>query len=106
MTQQPPRLTARETARCIADLFCLWRCCGKPACRRSRACRGDARACLTALPLVPLDAVCFLKRMDDARGWASFEEMMRESEEEWKAVEEWREIVMSSLPETGAQQEE
>jgi hypothetical protein len=101
---QPPRLSTRETARHIADLYCLWRCCGKPACRRARACRGNARACLTALPLVPPDALCFLKRMDDARGWVSFEEMMRGSEEEWQAVEEWREIVMSSLPEKAARQ--
>ena len=58
-----------------------------------------------ALPLVPPDALYFLKRMDEARGWASFEEMMHKSEEEWQAVEEWREIVMSSLPENNVRQE-
>jgi hypothetical protein len=102
MTQQPSRLTVRETARHISDLYCLWRCCGKPACRRARACRGDARACLTALPLVPPDAVLFLKAMDQARGFFSFEEMMARNEETWQAVEEWREIVLSSLPENNA----
>jgi hypothetical protein len=100
---QPPRLSTRETARRISDLFCLWRCCGKPVCRRARACRGDARSCLTALPLVPPDAVLFLKAMDEARGFFSFEELMARNEEKWEAVEEWRGIVMSSLPESAAQ---
>ncbi len=30
-----------------AQLFELWRLCGKSCCRRARACRGDARACCT-----------------------------------------------------------
>ena len=33
--------------RGFADLFCLWRLCAKPGCRRARACRGDARGCFS-----------------------------------------------------------
>lgn len=97
-----PRLTFRETARGISDLFCLWRCCGKPGCRRARACRGDARSCLTALPLVTTDAVAFLKAMDEGRGWLSFDELIARHEDEWAAVEQWRERVLSTLPENAA----
>ena len=103
--QTSPRLTTRESARRIADLYCLWRACGKPGCRRARACRGDARLCLTALPLVSLDALLFLKAMDENRGFLSFDEMMQRHEEEWAAVEEWRELVLSTLPENVARQQ-
>ncbi len=37
----------RVELRCWSDLFCLWRLCGKPACRRARACHGDARSCFS-----------------------------------------------------------
>lgn len=103
MTQQsPPRLSLRESARLVSDLYCLWRMCGKPLCRRARACRGDARKCLNALPLVPPDALAFLKAMDENRGWLSFEAMLEQHEDEWQAVEDWRESVMASLPESDA----
>jgi hypothetical protein len=104
-TQYTPRLSTRESARLIADLMCLWRLCGKPICRRARACRGDARSCLAGLPLVPPEALLFLKAMDDDRGFFSFAEMMERHEEEWAAVEEWQELVKSTLPESQAWQE-
>jgi hypothetical protein len=100
------KLSLRESARLIADLFCLWRLCAKPSCRRARACRGDARSCLTGLPLVPPEALLFLKGMDEARGFFTFPEMMARNEEEWAAVEDWRELVMSTLPESNAWREE
>jgi hypothetical protein len=99
-TQYTRRLSTRESARLIADLFCLWRLCAKPGCRRARACRGDARACLTGLPLVPPEALLFLKAMDEGRGFLSFDEMMERHEEEWAAVEDWCELVKSTLPES------
>ena len=105
MTQQPPRLSTRETARRIADMFCLWRCCGKQTCRRTHSCRGDACKCLRALPLVPPDALLFLKAMDEGRGWLSFDELLEKHEEEWSAVEDWRKLVMSTLPESDAWRE-
>ena len=98
--QTKTRISTRETARWIADLFCLWRLCGKRACRRAHACRGDARACLRALPLVPPEALLFLKGFDEGRNQGlSFDEMMARNEDEWAVVEEWRELVMSTLPE-------
>jgi hypothetical protein len=106
----PPRLSVRDTARLTSDLFCLWRICGKPLCRRAHACRGDTRSgirkCLRALPLVPPEALLFLKAMDEERGWLSFDELLQKHEEEWQAVEDWRELVMSTLPESDAWREE
>lgn len=100
-TQPKPRLTAHTAARWIADLYCLWRFCGKPACRRGQACKGDVRTCLRALPLVPPEALLFLKGFDDGQAeWLSFDEMMARNEEEWAAVEDWQELVMSTLPES------
>jgi hypothetical protein len=105
-TRYTPRLSIRESARLIADMFCLWRLCAKPSCRRARACRGDARGCLTGLPLVPPEALLFLKAMDDDRGFFTYDEMMARHEEEWAAVEDWRELVMSTLPESEVWREE
>lgn len=100
-TKTPPRLSTRESARLIANMLCLWRLCAKPICRRARACRGDARSCLTGLPLVPPEALLFLKAMDDDRGFFTYDEMMAHHEEEWAAVEEWQELVRLTLPENG-----
>lgn len=104
--ESPPRLSTRDTAHLMSDMFCLWRCCAKPGCRRAQACRGDTRndmrKCLRALALVPPDALLFLKAMDESRGWLSFDELMQKHEDEWAAVEDWREVVMASLPESDA----
>ena len=72
MSQTEPQastktLSTRANARLLSELFCLWRLCGKPACRRAHACKGDPRACLRALPLVPPEALLFLKGFDEAR---------------------------------------
>ncbi len=60
-----PKLSAVEYARRLAieielqqrrycDAFSLWRACRRPACRRRRACDGDAHLCLRrALGSVP-----------------------------------------------------
>ena len=99
-TQTPARLSTRANARLLSDLFCLWRLCGKHACRRAHVCKGEPRACLRALPLVPPEALLFLKGFDQGRDeWLSFDEMMARNEEEWAALEDWRELVMSTLPE-------
>ena len=45
MAQHPTRLHPAEFMRPFADLLCLWRLCAKPACARTRSCRGDARVC-------------------------------------------------------------
>ena len=95
-----PRLTIDTAARRLADLYCLWRFCGKQACRRGHACKGDVRACYAALPLVPPEARDFLIGFDEGQNEVlSFDEMMERNEEAWGALEEWQELVKSSLPE-------
>jgi hypothetical protein len=47
-------MTGRERSSALplrfgATRLCLWRLCGKAACRRARSCRGDARVCLGLL---------------------------------------------------------
>ena len=43
--------------RYASDLLCLWAFCGKPACRRARACKGNPRSCVTRFgPLAPEEA--------------------------------------------------
>jgi hypothetical protein len=92
-----PRGSARDAGRWLSDLYCLWRCCGKRACRRARACCGSGRTCLQALPLVPAEALDFLEGYDEGlREGLSFDEMMARNEEEWQAIEDWRAVVMST----------
>lgn len=97
--ESPPRLTLHESARRLSDLFCLWRLCGKPGCRRAQACRGGGHRCLGALSLVPAEAFDFAEAYDRGlREGLSFEEMMARSEAEWEALQEWCEAVTASLP--------
>ena len=98
-TKTKPDLTLH--ARQWSDLYCLWRFCGTRACRRGRACQGDVRGCFLGLPLVPPEALAFLLGFDEGhREDLSFDEMMARNEDEWEALEEWQERVMSSLPES------
>ena len=94
-----PRVTLHTAARCLADLYCLWRFCGNRACRRGQACSGDPRSCLQALPLVPPDALLFAKGFDNGqRDFLSFDEMMARNEDEWAALEDWRDLVLATSP--------
>jgi hypothetical protein len=53
-----PPLTLAAQRRQTANVLRLWRLCGKPACRRSRCCRGEPSECLgIALPLLPPETV-------------------------------------------------
>jgi len=93
------QLTQSTAARRLSDLYCLWRLCGTQACRRSRECKGDARSCFLALPLVPKDALAFLQAFDEGQADSlSFDEMMALNADEWDAVNAWRERVASTLP--------
>lgn len=107
MTRQTNTDTKRSTRRSLiharqwSDLYCLWRLCGKHACRRSHACKGDTRACFRALPLVPPEALLFMKGFDEGHDEGlSFDEMLERNEEEWAALKDWQELVMSTLPES------
>jgi len=44
-------MSNRQPKRDSADRLCLWRLCGRLACVRARACRGDPRACANILRL-------------------------------------------------------
>lgn len=99
-TKTKPDLTLALT-RQWSDLYCLWRFCGTQACRRGRACKSDVRGCFRALPLVPPEALAFLKGFDEGQSEGlSFDEMMARNEEEWAALEDWQELVMATVPES------
>ena len=100
--KRKPRLTIDDAARRLSDIYCLWRFCGTRACRRGEACRGDARICLRALPLVSPDALEYLHGYDEglAEG-LTFDEMLANNEAEWAAVEAWQTLVLSTRPDSG-----
>jgi hypothetical protein len=80
--------------RLLSNLLHIWALCGRNACRRAQACRGDSRECIPHCgPLVPEDAKewaielfkCKCKGLsfDDARVTLS-----PESEEAWTTWDE------------------
>ncbi len=82
--------------RALSNLLCIWALCGRSACRKTRACRGDSRDCIPrCAPLVPEDvrvwvaALMECKRdglcFDDARA-----QLPPELEAAWAA---WDEVV-------------
>jgi hypothetical protein len=86
------------TPHWIAELYCLWRLCPRTACRRAKACRGDACACQTGLALVPPDALDFLAALEQARDdRLSYDEMIEVCAEELEALERWRDQVARSI---------
>jgi len=102
-TRRKPRLTLDGAARRLSDIYCLWRFCGTRACRRSQTCRGDARVCLRALPLVSPEALEFLHGFDEGlTDGLTFDEMMANNDVEWAAVEDWCARVQATLPEREA----
>ena len=106
-TQPTPSFTVQQTARWLADLYCLWRFCGTRACRRKRACKGNLRACFRGLPLVPPEALAFLKGFDEGQSEGlSFDEMMERNEDGWEALRDWQELVRSTLPESNVWSED
>ena len=105
-SKRRPRLTIDGAARRLSDIYCLWRFCGTRACRRGQACRGDARVCLRALPLVSPDALEFLEGFDEGlTDGLTFDEMMANNDMEWAAVEAWHARVQSTLAESDTQSE-
>ena len=88
------------TARWICDLHCLWRFCGKAACLRQQACRGEWRDCLRrCLPLVPDEVRWFIAGFDEAQQQGlPYDEMFAELAEEWQVLMDWQQTVAASLP--------
>jgi hypothetical protein len=85
----------RDTGRRIADLYCFWRLCGQPTCRRARACRGAPERCLKRLmPLVPKEARDWLVELMQGRelgetfdeAWAAVPPELHETFNAWRAA--------------------
>ena len=80
-----------QPKRDSADRLCLWRLCGRLACGRARACRGDPRACTNILRLwlgalaARADAPCLedtprLLTKEEARTFALFRGAVEQAE--------------------------
>ncbi len=90
---QPHSGSAKDW-RALSDLLSIWALCGRSACRKARACRGDSRKCIPRCgPLVPEDVRVWMAalmeykrdglRFDDARA-----ALPPELEEAWAAWDE------------------
>jgi hypothetical protein len=81
--------------RYIADGLALPALCRNNGCRRTRACKGEPRDCLSRFaPLVPEDAREWMKAVigglwDDR----AFEEVFADHQSEFAAYAAWREAV-------------
>ncbi len=92
--------TTAETCvlRGLAAMLRLDGLCGRTACRRAGACRGEPRDCLRRYaPLVPADARDGAKAIIEgqARG-LSFEELLDDARDEVMALAAWAEAVAAS----------
>jgi hypothetical protein len=87
------------TLRWAADMLWLWALCGKPACRRARACRRDPRQCNDRYaPLVPQAAGCGFIALTEARlAGRSADDARAEAPEDIAAYEDWLDRVARSV---------
>src|SRR6476619_2626616 len=96
----------REELRCWCDLFCLWRLCARPACRRARACRGDARRCFPRnFHLLPGGVQNWFAGLAEMqRDGKPFDDAMEalDTGDEGDALRDWFAAVAKSLGETDA----
>lgn len=82
--------------RALSNLLRIWALCGRSACRKSRACRGDSRQCVPRCgALVPEDVRVWVAALIECkRDGLSFEDaraqLPPELEEAWAA---WSETV-------------
>jgi len=76
-------------ARYCADRLSLWCLCGKPACARAHACRGDVEACAGLLA----DWLAALQRQEElAPSFADMEARI-DTPEEMRLYRGWRELL-------------
>ena len=93
---QTPMSGNAKDWRALSDLLRIWALCGRSACRKTRACRGDSRDCIPRCgPLVPEDVrVWVAALMECKRDGLSFDDaraqLPPELEEAWAA---WSEAV-------------
>ena len=84
--------------RYAADLLCLWALCGKPACRRARACKRDPKACARRYgPLAPEEArIGALALVQGALDGVDRDEVRRFEPAGIAALEAWRAQVAAA----------
>jgi hypothetical protein len=79
-------------------MLCIHGLCGRRACRRARACRGEPRDCLPRYaPLVPEEAREGAKAMAWAgRRGLSFDDLMDDARDDVLALTDWANGVAGS----------
>lgn len=93
---QPPLPGNTQEWRALSNLLSLWALCDRAACRRARACRGDARRCIADCShLVPPDVrIWVAELLACKRDGLSYDEarlsLPRELEQSWSA---WNQAV-------------
>ena len=87
-----------RTLRALSDLICIHGLCGRRACRRARACRGEPRDCLQRYaPLVPEEARDGAKAMAWAgRRGLSFDDLLDDARDDVLALVDWANGVTAS----------
>ncbi len=81
----------RNTLRWVANMLNLWALCGKPACRRARACRRDPDVCLARYAaLVPQAAGNAVIIMAEGRRQGlSYDALRAQAPDEIAAFDDW-----------------
>lgn len=84
--------------RNASNLLCIHGLCGRRACRRARACRGEPRDCLRRYaPLVPEEAREGAKAMAWAgRRGLSFDDLLDDARDDVLALADWAEGITAS----------
>ena len=112
MTTETP--TTAETTddplrRYASDLLVLWALCGKPACRRARACKRDPRSCARRYgALVPEAARHgMLAMLQGVQAGAGLDELRACFPDDLAALEAWRAQIAAAImgwaPDVGEQ---
>ncbi len=84
--------------RALSNLLCIHGLCGRRACRRARACRGEPRDCLPRYaPLVPDEARDGAKAMAWAgRRGLSFDDLLDDARDDVLALADWANGITAS----------
>jgi hypothetical protein len=98
MTHTDQPIPETRTLRALSDLICIHGLCGRRACRRARACRGEPRDCLRRYaPLVPEEAREGAKAMASAgRRGLSFDDLLDDARDDVLALVDWTDAVAAS----------
>ena len=98
MNQTNEPIPDTRALRNASNLLCIHGLCGRRACRRARACRGEPRDCLHRYaPLVPEEAREGAKAMAWAgRRGLSFDDLLDDARDEVLALADWARGVAAS----------